>query len=301
MKRRSVVLALALITLGFLPSLVDVAQSAGGSDSWLISVDEAKKLIANGAVVLDSRDAALIKRNPLSNAIAANWQEWSQFSPKHPSGLLLEDENAMTQKFQAAGVSAERPVVCIADPKNGWGEDGRVVWVLRTFGHARAYMVNGGYQALTREGAPKIAKAVIPGDFIARRTSGWEATRDEVRANMNKPDVVLVDAREPREYGGKTPYGESRGGHVPGAIHVYYKDLYDKSGYYVRSPAELDAFLASKGLSKDKKVIAYCTGGVRSGFLTAVLASYGYSVKNYAGSMWDWAEQPAASFPLERK
>ena len=43
---------------------------------------------------------------------------------------------------------------------------------------------------------------------------GLHKGRDDVKADIGKAGVVIIDAREDREYTGGTPYGESRGGHV---------------------------------------------------------------------------------------
>ena len=48
----------------------------------------------------------------------------------------------------------------------------------------------------------------------------------------------------------------------------------------------------------DSKVVAYCTGGVRSGWVTAVLNDLGIPARIYAGSMWEWAAGDPAERPL---
>jgi thiosulfate/3-mercaptopyruvate sulfurtransferase len=45
-------------------------------------------------------------------------------------------------------------------------------------------------------------------------------------------------------------------------------------------------------------VIAYCTTGIRAGFVTAVLRNAGIDARNYAGSMTEWAAYPAEAYPL---
>ena len=111
---------------------------------------------------------------------------------------------------------------------------------------------------------------------------------------------MIIDTRERREYEGGTPYGETRGGHVPGAVHLHYRSLLRKDGR-LRSPGALKRLLQKAGISSNKEIIAYCTGGVRSGYVVAVLAHLGFSkVLNYAGSMWAWAAADAKQHPLAR-
>ncbi|HYD66204.1 sulfurtransferase [Azospirillum sp.] len=266
---------------------------------WVVSPQAARELIAQGALVLDVRDPKLKSKQPLPNAVPLVWQDLSE--PALPTkGRLIADDAVLTKKLQDLGVSKERPVVVVADPVNGWGEDGRIAWTLRTLGHSRAVLIDGGLPALVRDGAPAIAPAGGPGDFVVQRTDRFEVKRDDLKGLLGTPDLVVIDAREPREYEGKTPYGETRGGHVPGARHIWYKDLLDKDGKLLPR-AEIEKRLAALGASKDTPIVAYCTGGIRSGWFTSVLNDLGYKARNYAGSMWEWSASPADAYPLTVK
>lgn len=264
---------------------------------WIVDAAEAKQLIDQGATLLDTRRLALTR---LQGAIYIDWQ---QFSPEGTAtrGRLLEETALMTQKLQSLGISNQKPVVVYANPPGGWGEDGRIVWMLRTLGHSQAVMVDGGFDALIAANVPVQqvrSNAVAPGDFVVSRNSTWEIQRDELRAEQGQENVVVIDTREPREFAGKTPYGEQRGGHVPGAISLYFKQLLDEDGKLL-PPQEIRAQLKAAGVSLNTQVVVYCTGGIRSGWLASVLVTLGYQVRNYAGSMWEWSAEPAGTYPLE--
>lgn len=294
---RSVLAAGLAAFIGFSDTSQALADSAVKLDqSWLVSADSARQMIAAGAVVLDARDPSLQKKEPLPGATNAQWMEFSKEAAPPAMGLLADDA-ILTEKFQAMGVSADTPVIAIGDTLNGWGEDGRIVWTLRSRGHKGAVIVDGGYHALVADGMPEIKAPDGAGDWVAVYDDSLEATAEEVKIAMDKPNVVILDVREPREFEGKTPYGESRGGHVPGAKHLYYKDFFGEDGKLLEEGALRDK-LASLGVSADSEVIAYCTGGVRSGYFTGVLQNIGIKTQNYAGSMWDWSSKPEAEFPL---
>lgn len=263
---------------------------------WLVTPKAARDLIQAGAVVLDARDAKLKSAEPLPGAAALVWQDLSE--PSLPTkGRLIADDAALTAKLQALGVSKDKPVVAVADPVKGWGEDGRIVWTLRTLGHTKAVLVDGGLPALLKDGPLAVQAPAGKGDFVVQRTDRFEIKREDLKASLGAPGLVVIDAREPREYEGKTPYGETRGGHVPGAKHIWYKDFLDKDGKLLPRP-EIEKILAAKGVSKDASIVSYCTGGIRSGWFTTVLNDLGYKARNYAGSMWDWSAGPADQFPL---
>lgn len=272
------------------------AQASETAGQWVIDGPKALELIAAGAVVLDTRGDDLKKESPLEGAQNAIWQDFTN-ADLPVKGKLLDDEAALTHKLQALGISKDKPVIAVADSVKGWGEDGRIVWTLRTLGHTQAYLVDGGIAAIASGGAPKIAAVTAPGDFVVARTDKYEIKKEELAKDIGKSDIVILDTREPREYAGETPYGETRGGHVPGAKHIFYKDLVGADGKIL--PADqLKGKLQSLGVKDDTQIVSYCTGGIRSGFVTAVLNNFGYKARNYAGSMWEWSAQPADQYPL---
>lgn len=100
----------------------------------------------------------------------------------------------------------------------------------------------------------------------------------DIAANPSKhPDSVLVDVREPVEYDD---------GHIPGAINVPFKS----------SPGALDLseddFLDNFGFEKpdkNKELVFYCLGGVRSTAAEELANTFGYKKRgNYVGSYEDW-------------
>jgi thiosulfate/3-mercaptopyruvate sulfurtransferase len=291
--RRSVLgLGLASLALWLAPH---GARAAPG-DGWIIPEGRARALLAEGAVLFDARGRRQRWSRPLAGAVVVGWPMFTE--PERPyRGRLLADDALLTERLRALGVSAGRAVVVVTDSRASWGEDGRIVWTLRTLGHDRSYMVDGGVDALLAEGPVDVAP-VAPGDFTVARTGAYHADRDQVRAALGQPGVVLLDVREPREYAGETPYGEARGGHLPGAQSLFYRDLLGPDGT-VLPGAALRARLSALGIGSDTTVIAYCTTGIRAGFVTAVLQDAGIDARNYAGSMTEWAASPTDGYPLE--
>ena len=75
----------------------------------------------------------------------------------------------------------------------------------------------------------------------------------------------------------------ARGGHIPGARSLPWGRL-DAVVSFGQRPSCRASWGARGlgGLSPDREIIVYCTGGVRSAFVVAVLAQLGYRrVRNY--------------------
>lgn len=266
------------------------------SQRWIVDGQEAKQLIEQGAAVLDARGGFTFRS--LQGAVAVDWRDFSQTEPA-ARGTLIESDEQLTEQLQALGIRQQQPVVVFGQPPGGWGEEGRIVWMLRSLGHTQAVMVDGGIQALFD------ADVTIPqadkkerGDFIVQRDSTWDIQQQDLRRQLGTEKLVVLDTREQREFAGETPYGEQRGGHIPGASHLYFKDLLDAEGNLLPQQ-DLFSKLEVLNITPDSQVVVYCTGGIRSGWLVAVLVSLGYQAQNYAGSMWEWSAAPAADYPLE--
>lgn len=283
-------------------SLILVTAAPAAAGDVFVSVSEAEALRARGAVLLDARGAEGFGGGHLPDSAPLAWTELRDRGGNE--GSLSASTAALQQKLRAAGVSSGAPVVVYDAGYSGWGEAGRIWWTLSYLGHDDVYILDGGVsaweaagRALSREPA-----TTATGDFVARPDASQRIGLEGVSSAVadcqgGACGVVFWDTREAREYGGATPYGEARGGHLPGAVGLHYKQLLDSQGR-LRPEAELRALLSQAGITPDRQIVPYCTGGVRSAFAAAVLEELGYaSVANYDGSMWEWAADPQR--PLE--
>jgi rhodanese-related sulfurtransferase len=111
---------------------------------------------------------------------------------------------------------------------------------------------------------------------LVRRTSGgpWVNAAQATHL-INREDALVVDVREPGEYGA---------GHVLGARNVPLSRLADA---------------ADLGKRKDRPLILYCDSGDRSGKATSLLKKQGFArVVNLTGGIGAWQQ---AGLPVEKK
>lgn len=279
------------------------AEAADGDLGWVVGAERATSLIKDGEVtVLDARGGSAFTTEHIKGSQPVSWQEFTKAEQAKRGELLAAKQVAAKLRYK--GVSNDTPVLVVGDPKNGWGEEGRIVWMLKTLKHKDAALIDGGFAALKKAGAPTekgAAQKAKTGDFTGTQTTAYLASAEDVKEAVEKESAVLVDTREEREYNGETPYGESRGGHVPTAVHLHYKDLLASDGT-LKSRAAIRKKMKELGVEEtETPIIAYCTGGVRSAWFVAVLRHAGFdNVVNYAGSMWEWASLEADTYPLEK-
>ncbi|TGL71783.1 sulfurtransferase [Leptospira kmetyi] len=298
LKRSLKAMKLKHILFGFiliLPSFLGAQRS----ESWILTPGEARAILSE-SLVLDTRPRSVFFREHITGSRFVSWEEFSVSELPHKGNLLPVE--VIKKKLEAYGIRNNRPVLVISETKNNWGEDGRIVWMLRSLGHHSAFLVDGGYSALKKLGAP-VSNSGEPketGSFKIQLDSELSATSSEIRSNLKNKRYVFLDTREDREFQGETPYGESRGGHIPGAKHLYYKNLLNEDGALLSSE-KISEKIKELGIARDSVVISYCTGGIRSAWVTTILRNEGYNAKNYAGSMWEWSSGNEKDFPLVRK
>jgi thiosulfate/3-mercaptopyruvate sulfurtransferase len=274
------------------------------SHRWVVSAEAAKQLIKQDATILDVRNQIAWLLGHIPGAVHVTWQQFSQQQSPN-KGKLIDNPEILEEKLRAVGICNNKPVVVVGNPAHNFGEEGRIVWMLRTLGHSQAVFVDGGHSALVKAGV-QIVWGVTqpnPGNFVMQRTSLWEIERDELKANLTAKDIsqdlIVIDTREAKEYAGTPAYGEQRKGHLPGAVHFYFQDLKDAKGNLLPRNQIIDK-LEKLGIQRPTPIITYCTGGIRSAFFTAVLVDLGFSnVKNYSGSMWEWSASPENHYSLE--
>lgn len=264
-----------------------------------VSVDEAQALLDRGAAVLDARGRDGFGDGHIAGAVPLDWTSLRDGNLR--VGRLTDDMGELQRQLRARGVDADQPVLVVDAGRDGWGEAGRIWWTLDYLGHDAAFILDGGMPAWVAAGKPvetgRASEEPGPGSFVPRPDEQARARLSEVERQVaacvqGACDVVFWDTRQAREYAGETPYGERRGGHLPGAVGLHYQDLLDASGRLLPED-QLRALLATHGITPDKLVVPYCTGGVRSGFAAAVLAELGYPrVAHYDGSMWEWSADP---------
>lgn len=230
----------------------------------------------------------------IPGSVPLHWRQLNENPNKPRSGHLSDDVSRLQRLLRNVGVCQRKPVLLVDKGRDGFGEAGRLYWTLDYLSHPALYILDGGIKQWpgTLRRAMRVP-AVVPGDFVPVPRESRRARRLEVEAAVGAKDVVIWDIRTPEEFLGATPYFEARGGHIPGAVGLDYRNLLDVDGR-CKPVAAVQAVLDRLGIDPQQRIILVCSGGVRSAAAYAVLRSAGCrNVANYDGSMWEWAGLPA--------
>jgi len=98
---------------------------------------------------------------------------------------------------------------------------------------------------------------------------------------------------------GSFDHGAERKGRIPGAVHLFYKELYNADESFKR-PEELRPVLERAGATPDREVVVYCRLSHRATLAWfAMKHLLGYpNVKIYDGSWTEWGS--IVGFPVEK-
>jgi len=198
--------------------------------------------------------------------------------------------------------------------RHGLGNDSRVVlysigtamwatrfwWMLKSLG-CDAAVLDGGLDKWKAEGRAietGPAKGYPPATFTARPIPGlFVDKRETLKASTNRSTVV-VNALGPQFHRGLEPSRYGRAGRIPGSVNVPAASLIDAESKTFLPLADAAEKFAAEGITKDKRVVAYCGGGISATIDLFQLHRLGYGhITLYDGSMGEWAKDE--SLPIE--
>ena len=177
---------------------------------------------------------------------------------KDPNNPRVMDADDFAKIASELGIGDDSLVVTY---DSGWGlSASRFWWVLNYYGHTNVKMLNGGWAKWFGEGRPITAALAQPepATFTPQANPDVICTLDDGIADVGNSDVVFLDVRSDGEWDGSNDRGNSRRGHVPGAVHLEWLNFLSEGEYQTVKPAsELRAMLESRGVTPDKRVVTY--------------------------------------------
>ncbi len=259
---------------------------------YLVDVNWLKENVnREDILILDARGQDTYDKGHIPGAIAVSWQGFAnmQGAPGDANWGTVLEPVALSEKLSEFGIIKDKEIIVYTNTA-GWGEDGRILWMLKRAGYNNIKILDGGFNLWSGKGYDVSKEAVTPIPANVEITELNNDTNIDTEELSNKlGTVVIIDTREKDEYQGATKYGEVRGGHLPGAINIPFNQLLNKDGT-LKSTQEINAILDGNGIKKEDEIVTYCTAGIRSAHMQVVLNMLGYeNVKNYDASFYAWS------------
>ena len=201
--------------------------------------------------------------------------------------------------FGGHGIGANSRVVLYSIGTAMWAT--RFWWMLNSLGFENVSVLDGGldtWKAESRAIETGSGKGYPPTTFTAKPQRGYFVDKHQVLAACGERNTVVVNALGPQLHKGLEPSRYGRPGHIPGSVNVSAATLFDPEAKAFVPLAEAEAKFAAQGIAKDKRVVAYCGGGISATIDLFQLHRLGYDhLSLYDGSMGEWAKD--ASLPIE--
>jgi thiosulfate/3-mercaptopyruvate sulfurtransferase len=213
--------------------------------------------------------------------------------------FMMPDVAPLEAAFGRHGVDAGKQVVLYSVGSMMWAT--RFWWMLRSLGHPRVAVLDGGFDKWRAEGRAVDTGAPSgypPATFKAAPRAGLFVGRDAVLRGMGRPDTAIVNALGPQFHAGLTPSRYGRPGRVPGSVNVSAATLVDAATKGFTSLEDAQAKFQAAGVAPDRNVICYCGGGISATLDLFLLHQLGYEkLALYDASMGEWAKD--TSLPIE--
>jgi len=270
----------------------------------LVSTDwvDAHKDDANVNVVEVDVDTAAYEEGHIPGATGWNWQ--TQLCDTLQRDIISQGD--LEKLLGDSGIGNDSTIVLYGDNNNWFAA--WALWQLKLYQHDDVRIMDGGRKKWLAEGREVNTESPTPEQTTYKAKgldSEFRILLPEVQEAIKSDKTTLVDVRSPDEFTGKIlsppglPETCQRGGHIPKAQNIPWGMACDEDGTF-KNADELKELYASKGVTPEKDVIAYCRIGERSShswFALKYLLGFP-NVKNYDGSWTEWGNLVGA--PVEK-
>jgi thiosulfate/3-mercaptopyruvate sulfurtransferase len=214
----------------------------------------------------------------------------TELSGRHP----LPSPDAAAATFGRLGIDSHVQVVAYDDSAGMYAA--RLWWLLRWLGHARVAVLDGGLGAWRAAGfalTPDVP-AIAPRTFLPEPRPRSLVNADELDGLLEGNACLLLDARAPERYEGRTEPLDPKAGHVPGARnHPYVRNL-GADGRFLPAAELRERLLGRLRGRAPSEVVSMCGSGVTACHTLLALDVAGLpGGRLYPGSWSEWCRDPA--------
>lgn len=222
------------------------------------------------------------------NSQLADIKEDSANGGRHP----LPSIEDFAETLKNIGITKESHVI-IYDDKSGANAAARFWWMLKSIGHEKVQVLNGGMQQAEKIGFPTNNKVEKPKLVELYKVEDWKlqlAEIAEVERISQSENNIVVDVREYSRYSGEHEPIDLVAGHIPGAVNVPFTTNLDEEGLFLK-PSELkQKYQKIFGEKKSENIIFHCGSGVTACHSLLAIDYGGLEIpKLYVGSWSEWS------------
>ena len=276
----------SLCCVALLPASDTAGQGRGypRGDLLMEPSELAQVVQTNRLIVLDVRSQDDYDRGHITGAWRVDHDQWKK---AFGDG---QDAAGWSRRIGALGIGRESRVVVYDDKQ--MKDAARIWWILRYWGVEDVRLLNGGWPGWQSAGLPttrEVPAAGKAGSFAAKPRSERLVTMKEILSLLPGKRLEIVDARSGDEHCGIEKRDSKRGGAIPGAKHLEWKDLIVPETSRFRNAQELRPLFAEAGIDLGRPVASHCQSGGRAAVMAFGLELMGSKdVRNYYNGWSEW-------------
>jgi len=279
--------------------------------SPLINPEELLKLKDSAEIIIVDARAGLnakenYKNEHLKNAryVDLNQDLATVEDPANGGRHPLPSFEKFSEVLSKIGVSPKSHAI-IYDDKNGSNAAARFWWMLKSIGHEKVQVLNGGLQAAIKIGfetSSKIEDFEPTENYPITKLDLALADIEEVEKARNNDQNIVIDVRDKNRFDGLTEPLDLIAGHIPGAINVPFSENLNEDGFYKSAEVLAKKYGEIIGNVKPENVIVHCGSGVTACHTLLAMDYAGIEIpKLYVGSWSEWSRNDREMFTQETK
>ena len=257
----------------------------------------------------------LFKRNDLIILDVSNGKEaQSNYKQKHLDGALFVDLNSQladikedlskggrhplptTENFSkllsTLGITPKTHII-LYDDKSGANAAARMWWMLKSVGHEKVQVLNGGFQEAEKQSFPINSNPINSTPTEEYKIENWKlpvTTLNEVEKASKNISNLIIDVRESVRYNGEIEPIDLVAGHIPNAINIPFSTNLDENGLFLSPEILREKYKNIFNNKKSSEIIVHCGSGVTACHTLLAMDYAGFEIpKLYVGSWSEWS------------
>ena len=196
------------------------------------------------------------------------------------------------ETLQQLGITNDSHVI-VYDDKNGANAAARFWWMMKSIGHKKVQVLNGGIQEAEKVNFPINSSIEIPKTVESYKLEDWKlhtAEINEVEKNSLNKNYILINVRENNRYRGESEPIDLVAGHIPGAINIPFSTNLNENGQFLKPNELKEKYQKIFGKIKADNIIMHCGSGVTACHSLLAIDYAGLKIpKLYVGSWSEWS------------
>lgn len=237
---------LPLVAIGWIACCGALASAdpAAKGNSLLVEASGLQKMLSSKNLrILDVRSQTDYAKGHIPGAVRVDVGEWKTLALADDG---LYDTKGWAKLVGAHGVSDGNHVVVYGSKIT---DAARIWWLLKYVGLKNVSLVNGGWQAWTKNDRTIETSVpdVQPVKFKPRLQANRLAEMSAVKKSLKSDEFQIVDTRSDSEFAG---------GRVPGAVHLEWKHLLADDGRF-KTSQQLKTLFRKQGVLPNESAVCY--------------------------------------------